>query len=113
MNVRPHTIWSMASLAATYHMQGRYDEAERSYVEVLELRREVLGEKHPDTIGSMASLAAIYHAQGRYDEAEKSYVEVLALGAISLEINTLILSRLCTTSPLPGLADSDILKRWL
>ena len=30
-------------------------------MEVLELRKEVLGEKHPDTIGSMASLAATYH----------------------------------------------------
>jgi hypothetical protein len=45
-------------------------------VEVLGLRREVLGEKHPDTIGSMAHLAVTYHAQGRFAEAEKIKVEV-------------------------------------
>ncbi|KAK8139977.1 hypothetical protein PG984_000043 [Apiospora sp. TS-2023a] len=75
----PDTIWSMASLAITYHEQGRYDEAEKIKVEVLGLRREVLGDKHPDTISSMASLATTYHAQGRYDEAEKISVEVLGL----------------------------------
>jgi tetratricopeptide (TPR) repeat protein len=75
----PDTIWSMASLATTYHARGRYDEAEKIKVEVLALRREVLGEKHPDTIWSMASLAATYHGQGRYDEAEKISVEVLGL----------------------------------
>jgi hypothetical protein len=56
--------------------QGRYDEAEKIKVEVLGLRREVLGEKHPDTIGSMAHLAVTYHAQGRFAEAEKIKVEV-------------------------------------
>jgi hypothetical protein len=69
----------MASLAATYHAQERYDEAEKIKVEVLALRRDVLGEKHPDTIESMAELAVTYHAQERYDEAEKIKVEVLAL----------------------------------
>ncbi|KAH7459878.1 hypothetical protein FOMA001_g19859 [Fusarium oxysporum f. sp. matthiolae] len=75
----PDTIWSMASLAATYDRQGRYNEAERLKDEALDLRREVLGEKHPDTIWSMASLAATYHAQGRYHEAEGIYQEVLEL----------------------------------
>jgi tetratricopeptide (TPR) repeat protein len=75
----PDTIFSMASLAVTYHAQGRYDEDEKISVEVLALRRDVLGERHPDTISSMASLATTYHAQGRYDEAEKIYVKVLAL----------------------------------
>ncbi|SLM38770.1 violaceus kinesin [Lasallia pustulata] len=76
----PDTIYSMADLAATYHQQdlaatyhqqGRSKEAEEIYVEVLELRKEVLGEKHPDTIHSMADLAATYHQQGRSKEAEE------------------------------------------
>ncbi|RKL04138.1 hypothetical protein BFJ70_g17223 [Fusarium oxysporum] len=73
------TIWSMASLGATYHAQGQYDEAERLKDEALDFRREVLGEKHPDAIGSMADLAATYHAQGRYDEAQGICREVLNL----------------------------------
>jgi Tetratricopeptide repeat len=44
--------------------QGRSGEAEKIVVNVLQLRKEVLGEKHRDTIQSMASLAATYHQQG-------------------------------------------------
>jgi tetratricopeptide (TPR) repeat protein len=69
----------MAELATTYHDQGRYDEAEKIYVDVLALRREVLGEMHPDAIRSVAHLAATYYVQGRYDEAEKIKADVLAL----------------------------------
>ncbi|KAK7214874.1 hypothetical protein V2G26_002877 [Clonostachys chloroleuca] len=60
----------MAELASIYHAQGRYDKDEEISVHVLDLRREVLGEKHPDTISNIADLAVTYHAQGRYDEAE-------------------------------------------
>ncbi|KAK4207229.1 ankyrin repeat-containing domain protein [Rhypophila decipiens] len=75
----PYTIRSMASLATTYHQQGRYAEAEPIYIKVLELRREVLGEKHPYTIRSMADLVATYHQQGRDAEAEPMKIKVLEL----------------------------------
>jgi hypothetical protein len=68
----------MASLATTYHQQGRSTEAEQIYVDVLELRKEVLGERHPDTIWSMAELAATYHQQGQSKEAEELEVLVEA-----------------------------------
>jgi hypothetical protein len=60
-------------------LQGRSGEAEEISVKVLELRREVLGEKHPDTIESMTSLAATYYQQGQSGEAEEIYVKVLEL----------------------------------
>ena len=46
-------------------LQGRSSEAEEICVKVLELRREVLGEKHPDTIRSMTNLATTYWSQNR------------------------------------------------
>ena len=45
----PDTVRSMASLVATYHIKGRYDEDEELSVKVLALRHELLGEKYPDT----------------------------------------------------------------
>lgn len=57
-------------LATTHHVQGRDEEDLGISIKVLDLRREVLGEKHPDTIRSMADLATTYHTQGRYEEAE-------------------------------------------
>jgi hypothetical protein len=38
-------VWS-EELATTSHNHGRYKEAEKTYVEVLGLRRDVLGDKH-------------------------------------------------------------------
>ncbi|KAH7302951.1 hypothetical protein B0I35DRAFT_447576, partial [Stachybotrys elegans] len=53
----PDTIRSMAELATIYHQQGRYDEDEDISVKVLDLRRQVLGEKHPETLQAMHDLA--------------------------------------------------------
>ncbi|KAH8686304.1 Tetratricopeptide repeat-domain-containing protein [Ilyonectria robusta] len=75
----PDTISSMADLAAMYHAQGRYDEAEGIYQQVLKVRQKVPEEKHPDTISSMASLATTYHQQGRYAEAEQLHQTALDL----------------------------------
>ena len=62
-----------------YWQQGRSDEAEQVEVQVLELRKSVLGDKHPDTITAMANLAGTWQQQGRSDEAEQLKVEVLEL----------------------------------
>lgn len=53
----PITIWSMADLPTTYHVQGQYDEVEPIFIKVLELRREVLGETHPESLRAMHELA--------------------------------------------------------
>jgi hypothetical protein len=55
----PDTIRSMADLAATYHQQGRYAEAEPLTSQALDLRRGVLGERHPDAFQAMYDLAVI------------------------------------------------------
>jgi hypothetical protein len=58
----PYTISCMASLATTYHTQGRYNKAGKLHDEALGLRREVLEEKHPDTIQSMEYLISTQEA---------------------------------------------------
>jgi len=52
----PHTLTSMANLAATYRSQGQWKKAEELEVQVMQMR--VLGEKHLDT-PTMANLTAI------------------------------------------------------
>ena len=59
----------MGELATTYHHQGRYDEAEKIKVKVLELRREVLREKHPHTLQAMHDLAVTWNSHNRSDDA--------------------------------------------
>jgi tetratricopeptide (TPR) repeat protein len=56
---------------------GRYNEAEKQFVEAYKTDKKVLGQEHPDTLTSMGNLASTYWNQGRWKEAED--LEVLAM----------------------------------
>ena len=51
------TIQSIAMVADTYSLGGRWDEAETLRRQVMETRKKKLGADHPDTLGSMNNLA--------------------------------------------------------
>jgi uncharacterized protein with NRDE domain len=74
-----HARGLLARVGMYYLYQGRSDEAEKLEIDVLELSKSVLGEKHPDTIRAMANLASTWWQQGRSDEAEKLEIDVLEL----------------------------------
>ena len=67
----------MANLASTYRQQGRWNEAEQLQVQVMDMRKKLLGAEHPDTLTSMANLASTYWQQGRWNEAEQLQVQVM------------------------------------
>ena len=46
-------------------------------MQVMETRKQVLGEEHPDSLISMGSLASMYRSQGRWKEAEELEVQVM------------------------------------
>jgi Tetratricopeptide repeat len=60
----------MANLASTYRSQGRWAEAEKLNVQVMETRKTVLGLEHLDTLTSVAALASTYRDQGQWAKAE-------------------------------------------
>ena len=67
----------MANLASTYHSQGRWDEAEKTFVDVINAREAKLGSDHPDTLGSMANLASTHRrGQGKWDNAHSLLLDV-------------------------------------
>ncbi|KAJ6126484.1 hypothetical protein N7523_002096 [Penicillium sp. IBT 18751x] len=68
---------STAMLAEAYSLEGRWDEAEQLFVQVMETRKTKLGVDHPDTLTSMANLALTYGNQGRWDEAEQLNMQVM------------------------------------
>ncbi|KFY03632.1 hypothetical protein O988_01348, partial [Pseudogymnoascus sp. VKM F-3808] len=57
--------------------QGRWDDAEKLDVQVMETRKAKLGVEHPSMLTSMANLASTYRNQGRWDDAEKLEVQVM------------------------------------
>jgi len=71
------TLSAVMGAAALAASQGRTDEAERMYREVLEARTRVLGPDHGDTLGAMNSVAMLLAATGRFTEAEDLYQRVI------------------------------------
>ncbi|KAK7193328.1 phosphorylase superfamily protein, partial [Paraphaeosphaeria sporulosa] len=67
-------LWKFAM--CTYS-DGRYNESEQAFAQVMKTRKRVLGEEHPSTLTSMANLASTYRNQGRWKEAEELEVQVM------------------------------------
>ncbi|KAK2616805.1 SET domain-containing protein 3 [Conoideocrella luteorostrata] len=72
-------LTSRAHLVSTYKLQGRWKKTEELEVQVIEMRKRVLGLEHPDTLTSMAYLASTYKIQGRWKEAEELEVQVIEM----------------------------------
>jgi tetratricopeptide (TPR) repeat protein len=72
----PDTLDTMNSLAILYKNMGRYDEAEKLFLETIEKRRAVLGPEHQSTRGSIKELIELYEIQGKTQEAEKWRAEL-------------------------------------
>jgi tetratricopeptide (TPR) repeat protein len=66
----------MANLAAIYQHLGKYTEAEKLEMQVLDASNRTYGVEQ-DTIFAMANLAATYQNLGKYTEAEKLQMQVL------------------------------------
>ena len=56
---------------------GDWNNSEQLAMQVLDMRKKLLGTKHPDTLKSMEDLARKYHYQGKLNEAEQLEVQVL------------------------------------
>src|ERR1700678_156993 len=56
---------------------GDWNNAEKLFVQVMDMRKKLLGAEHPDTLTSMANLASTCWNQGRWNEAEQLEVQVM------------------------------------
>jgi tetratricopeptide (TPR) repeat protein len=58
---------------------GRYNEAEKLFEQVMETKKRVLGEEHPDTLLIMHNLALMFWIHGQWKEAEELEVQIMAI----------------------------------
>ena len=56
---------------------GDWKNAEQLYIQMMDIRKKLLGAEHPDTLTSMGNLALTYKNQGRWNEAEQLQVQVM------------------------------------
>jgi tetratricopeptide (TPR) repeat protein len=70
---------SMGDLGYTYVVQGRWDQAEKLFVDIISAQKAKPGSLANDlfTLITMSRLAITYRNQGRWDEAEKLEVDVM------------------------------------
>jgi len=80
----PRLATSLNNLAALYHTQGKYAEAEPLFRRSLAIWEMALGPEHPDVAQSLNNLASLYHNQGKYAQAEPLYRRALAIAEKAL-----------------------------
>jgi len=68
---------SLGSISTSLLYQGHWNDAEGLELQVMEMRKRVLGQEHPDTLTCMNNLASIYRKQGRWKEAEGLQLQVV------------------------------------
>ena len=73
------TGYSSAWAGRLWYDAGDHKKAEPLYQQALEIRRQVLGEKHPDFAQSLNNLASLYYAQRLYAKAEPLYRQALEI----------------------------------
>ena len=65
------------NFALVLEENGDWNNAEELMIQVMDMRKKVLGAEHPHTLTSMANLASTYWNQGRWNEAEPLGVQVM------------------------------------
>jgi tetratricopeptide (TPR) repeat protein len=75
MYEHPETATVLDNLANLYCDQNRYKEAEPLYLQVLNIRQQILDSEHPETVTTLDSLARVSSAQGK-DEQTKPLLRI-------------------------------------
>ena len=75
----PRLATSLNNLAAFYHDQSKYAEAEPLYKRALAIWGRALGPQHPGVATSLNNLARLYRAQRRYAEAAPLHKRALTI----------------------------------
>jgi tetratricopeptide (TPR) repeat protein len=65
--------------AIALHSDGRYEEAEELFMQVLQTMNRVHTNEHPHTLLSMHNLASLYITQQRWKEAEGLFMQVMQI----------------------------------
>lgn len=67
------------NLALACRRSGQSKDAERYYLQALEIYEQQLGSRHADVAAVLNNLGVFYTNEGRYDEAERAHSRALAI----------------------------------
>lgn len=72
-------VLALNDLAAFYHRVGQYGQAEKLYVEALQILIAIFGDDNKALIACLTNLAQFYRQIGKYKEAEEQFRKALAI----------------------------------
>jgi tetratricopeptide (TPR) repeat protein len=75
----PHTVGAMNNVATSLFYDGKLEEAEKLYVETLELEKQVFGPEDRITLATMSNLGAALAGRRKLEDAEKLLKETLEI----------------------------------
>ena len=75
--IKPYCDDEWINFALLLGENGDFNSAEQLIVQVMDMRKKVLGADHPETLTSMGNLALTYGNQGRWNEAEQLQIQVM------------------------------------
>ncbi len=70
---------SLNNLGEIYYKQGKYDQAESLFIQSLNIRKNIFGEKDFDTAQSLNNLALLYQNQRKYKKSESLLFQSLEI----------------------------------
>jgi tetratricopeptide (TPR) repeat protein len=78
-NEHKETLWTMATLADTYRVRGRLNEAEQLWVKILQVSEALFNQDPSEILPDLCrySLSTVYEGQGRFSEAEQLQLQIL------------------------------------
>jgi hypothetical protein len=69
----------MAKLAMIYDDEGKYEQADALFTQVVELEKRVEGPEHPATLRTISNMANLYVHWGKYPQAEELFTRTLEI----------------------------------
>ena len=78
-NLPEATAASLTNNGLELHRIGKFKEAEEIQRESLEIKREILGDRHPAIADAMVSLGKLFRDSGRLEESEKQLRDAIQL----------------------------------
>ncbi len=77
----PNVATSLNNLAALYHAQGKYMEAEPLFKQALVTQKKVLGKNHPSVAQTLENYAELLRKTNRKKKAKKMEARAKAIRA--------------------------------
>jgi tetratricopeptide (TPR) repeat protein len=67
----------LSCLSSVYYLQEKYPQTEKSYLELIDRKKQVFGQEHIEVVSSLLSLTTLYFKINKFEQAEQLLLSCL------------------------------------